>query len=103
MDQLKKAVQNAGTGVYIKFPDSSTLTHSHPVGKRCSNYTAEIQALTSASLKLSEQREKGQNVVFLTDSKSALQAVLAGPSDASTRQLLENINLLSEHNNVTLQ
>jgi ribonuclease HI len=99
----EKAVQNAGSGVYIKLTDSSTLTHSLPVGKRCSNYRAEMQALTSAALQLNERGEKGQNIVFLTDSKSALQALSAGPSDTLTRQLQENTHLLSEHNNVVLQ
>ena len=99
----EKAVQNAGSGVYIRFPNNSTISLSNPVGRRCSNYRAELHALTTAALHLSEREEKGKNIVFLTDSKSALQALSAGPSDSSTRQLSDNICRLSEHNNVTLQ
>ena len=98
----ERAVCNAGSGIYIKFPDRTTSALSFPVGKRSSNYRAELQALISATDHLI-QKAKQQNIVLLTDSLSALQAVSAGPTDTTTRQLLDLIATLSEHNNVVLQ
>ena len=89
--------------MYIKYPDNSPFTLSAPVGKQSSNYRAEVQALFTATNHLIEQGERQRNIVFLTDSMSALQALSAGPSDTLTRQLLEHTDRLSEHNNVLLQ
>ena len=67
------------------------------------NYRAEVQALTQATQHLNGMGQQGLNVVLLTDSLSALQALSAGQADASFRQLRENIGILSQHCNVALQ
>jgi len=99
----EKAVQNGGSGALIKFRDGSTTTLSFPVGKLSSNYRAEVQALAAASTHLVESRAQKENIVFLTDSLSALQALQSGPTDTTTRQLLEQLNTLSQHNKIVLQ
>ena len=87
----EKAVKNAGSGIYLKFPDRPSVFLSFPVGKRSSNYRAEVQALTEASKHLIEMEEQDLNFAILTDSLSALQA-LSGPNDIHTKQLQENLN-----------
>ncbi|KAK7096617.1 hypothetical protein V1264_005893 [Littorina saxatilis] len=37
------AVANGGAGVYASFPEGHTTTTKIPTGKRCSNYSGEIQ------------------------------------------------------------
>ncbi|XP_053383480.1 uncharacterized protein LOC128549835 [Mercenaria mercenaria] len=104
IDQILDEVADSDSDDQVQVsPHNSTLALFHPVGKRCSDLGPETQALTSNTLQLYERGEKGQNIVFLKDSKSALQALSAGPSDILTRQLLENINLLSENSNVAFQ
>jgi len=97
------AVKNAGSGVYIRYHDGPPFTLATPVGKQSSNYRAEVQAFQSATDHLIEQGVQQRNVVFLTDSLSALQSLPAGPSDTTTRQLLAPLSCLSEHNKVVLQ
>jgi ribonuclease HI len=99
----EKAVKNAGSGVYITYPAGPPFASAIPVGEQSSNYRAEVQALQSAAHHLIEQVVQERNIVFLTDSLSALQSLSAGPSDATTRQLLAHICHLSDHNNVVLQ
>ena len=79
------------------------LTLATPVSKQSFNYRAEVQALQSATDHLIEQGVHQRNVVFLTDSLSALQSLSAGPPDTTTRELLANLSCLSEHNGVVLQ
>jgi len=87
----------------ISYPDGPPFTLATPVGKQSSNYRAEVQALQSTTDYLMEQGVQQRNVVFLTDSLSALQSLSAGPSDTTTRQLLVHLCCLPEHNNVVLQ
>ena len=101
----EKAIKNGSSGIDLKFQDRPLVSLlSLPVGKRSSNYRAEVQALTEASRHLigMEMEEQNQIIALLTDSLSALQA-LSGPSDTHTKQLEDNINILAENRNVVLQ
>lgn len=40
------AVTNGGAGVHIQSPEGQTTTAAIPAGKHCSNYTAEVKALS---------------------------------------------------------
>ena len=59
-----KAVRDGGAGVFIRYPNGETLTRSAPTGTYCSNYKAEVQALTLAAEMVKESEY--QQVVFLT-------------------------------------
>jgi ribonuclease HI len=99
-----EAVRNAGSGVSIRFPERPSAEISIPVGERSSNYRAEVQALTIATQHLIETDDlPTTNLVFLTDSLSALQALQSGPTDSSSQQLQDNLHLLSERGKVVLQ
>ena len=71
--------KTAGFGVHLRFPDGRTLDHSDACGKTCSNFEAEVMALTCA-IELTDQYFTCEdiqinNIVIFTDSLSALQAL----------------------------
>ena len=41
-------ISKAGFGVHMKYPDGNNFDHSEACGETCSNYEAEITALTCA-------------------------------------------------------
>ena len=43
-----KATTFAGFGVFLKYPDKTSFHWSEPCGNTCSNYIAEVKAITSA-------------------------------------------------------
>ncbi|XP_064646759.1 uncharacterized protein LOC135499744 [Lineus longissimus] len=98
------AVSNGGSGVFIKLQDRSSHSISVPSGILCSNYRAEMQALTSATdYLITTQEDVGDNLVLLTDSLSALQALMAATSDQLTENLLKNLSSLLQDRRVVLQ
>ena len=74
-----KATVIAGFGVHLKFPDRSSQNLSEPCGNICSNYTAEIKAMTSAVEFVHQLFETGKeeptDLVIFSDSQSALEAL----------------------------
>ena len=72
-----KATVYAGFGVHLKYPDGSEEDLSEPCGNICSNYTAEIKAITTAIDHLHRKYETFEptDVVVFTDSQSALEAL----------------------------
>ena len=99
----EKAVRNGGSGVFIKFPSKPPTSLCFPVGEKSSNYRAELQALTEAANHLNEQEIKQNNIVFLTDSLSALQSLSSGRTETSLRSLQDNLATLMETNKVVMQ
>ena len=72
-------ISKAGFGVHMKYPDGSIYDHSEACGETCSNYEAEIMALTCAVdltyQHFSQGEHQASNIVIFTDSLSALQAL----------------------------
>jgi ribonuclease HI len=99
----ENAVRNGGSGVYIRHPNGTTTALSIPVGDLSSNYRAELHALIAAVQHLTEEGCSQQYLVLLTDSLSALQSLMSGPTDLPTRQLHICLTTLSQHNKVALQ
>ena len=75
----ENATRNGGYGAYIKRPDKPPLSVSAPGGILCSNYRAEVLALLNATETIISWEEKPKKAVFLTDSLSALQALMSHP------------------------
>ncbi|XP_064622569.1 ribonuclease H-like [Lineus longissimus] len=100
----QNAVSNGGSGVFIKLQDRSSHSISVPSGILCSNYRAEMQVLTIATdYLITTQEDVGDNLVLLTDSLSALQALMAATSDQLTENLLKNLSSLLQDRRVVLQ
>ena len=70
------AIKNGGAGVYVRSPDGSTQTKAIPTGINCTNYRAEVEALIHAATMMRDTMD--EQVVFLTDAKSVLEATRAG-------------------------
>lgn len=93
------ATANGGAGVYMTTPGGQDTTASIPTGKLCSNYAAEVHALTKAAELVRDSHSDCHQVVFLTDALSALEA-LAGNKLPRLMQLLQE---LSRKRRVVLQ
>ena len=74
-----KGTKTAGFGVYLRLPDGTTFDQSEACGKTCSNFEAEVMAITKAIDLIYNHFKSGlsqvNNVVVFTDSLSALQAL----------------------------
>ena len=100
---VENAVRNGGSGAYIRRPNGTTFSLSIPAGDLSSNYRAELHALKAVTEHLTEEDCNQQNIVLLSDSLSALQSVLNGPTDLPTQQLHNTLCTLSNNNKVVLQ
>ena len=92
------AVKNEGAGVYVKFPEGEVQSASIPAGKYCSNYVAEIQALVQAASVVRDSSNECQQVVFLSDALSVLEAT-AGDK---LPRLAESLHEVAQHRQVVL-
>ena len=103
--------KNAGFGVHMNFPDGRTFDHNAACGEICSNYEAEVLALSEAAELtfdyFSDSEFQESNVVFFTDSLSALQALsnLSSNTNRDIFNLASNLNkLITEYGiQITLQ
>ena len=68
------AVTNGGAGILVHFPGRQKASASMAVGKHCSNYHAETEALIQAASKVQASDHDWKQVVFLYDALSVLQA-----------------------------
>ena len=75
---------------------------SVPGGILCSNYRAEVLVLLNATETISWE-QKPKKAVFLTDSLSALQALMSGEPDITQKKFTENINTLAQTTCAVLQ
>ena len=69
----------------------------------CSNYRAEVLALLNATEAIISWEEKPKKAIFLTNSLSALQALMSGEPDTMQKKLTENISTLAQSTCVVLQ
>ena len=87
------AVMNGGAGVLICTPEGERQELGAPTGKHCSNYSAEVQALMTATERVAETTSECRQVVFLTltDARSALEALEQDKLPQLTKKL-EQLN-----------
>ena len=79
----ENATRNGGCGVCTKCPGKPPLFVPALGGILCSNYRAEVLALLNATETIISWEEKPKKAIFLTDSLSALQALMSGEPDTS--------------------
>ena len=93
------AVRNGGAGVLIRYPNGENQTASAATGSHCTNYNAEVQALLLAATMVHNTRNECQQVVFLSDAMSVLQALNAGKE----KDLLDAIREICTDRRVAVQ
>ena len=69
------AVANGGAGILLQFPDGQSTAVSVATGRHSTNYHAETEALVQAAVMVQSSEDHCQQVVFLTDALSVLQAL----------------------------
>ena len=97
------ATRNGGSGVFIQKPDQQTVSISLPVESTCTNFRAEVKAITTAANHLTISEEPPLNTVILTDSLSTLLALTANHADALVRELQDSLRRLCHRQRVILQ
>ena len=68
------AVTNGRAGILVHFPGGQKVSESVAVGRHCSNYRAETEALIQAATIVQASDHDCKQVVFLSDALSVLQA-----------------------------
>ena len=90
----KDATRNGGSGVYIKYPDTTSSSHSFAVWKLASNFRAKLQAIRQATNILIERNTTNSNIIILSDCRAALQSFQSEVVEIISRNLgqLQNNN-----------
>ena len=83
------AVADGGAGIAVKFPDGETKSSSFPIGKHCTNYRAEAEALMQAASTVQTSANESHQVVFLSDALSVLQAYQSNKLPSLSKALQE--------------
>ena len=96
-------MKNGGSGVYIRYSDGDTTSLSVPGGLQCSNYRAEILAISTAAEHLLESRKKMGSIAIFTDSLSTLQALNSADPDQMIQGLHSSLAKLTAQFTVSLQ
>ncbi|KAK7115386.1 hypothetical protein V1264_001263 [Littorina saxatilis] len=97
------AVRNGGGGVYIKFPDGSSLRKSVATGLVSTNYRAEAHALHLAAQTLNQEEALPGQTVFLTDCRSLLQSLQTREREQILQDIKQELHYLSSKTTVVLQ
>ena len=95
----RNAVSDGGAGIFIQSPEGQTIKKGFPTGKHCTNYTAEEEAIKHATVAVEELDTDCNQVVFLTDALSVLQAL----EGDKLPQLMQNLQKLQKRKRVALQ
>lgn len=75
-------VKDGGGGALLIYRDGSRIEKRRPAGRHSSSYRAELSAVLAALEKVREDMEDGrriESVRILTDSRSSIQRLAAGP------------------------
>ena len=101
----EEVMKNGGSGVYIRYEysDGDTTSLSVPGGLQCSNYRAEILAISTVAEHLLERRKKMGNIAIFTDSLSTLQALNSADPDQMIQGLHSSLAKLTAQFTVSLQ
>jgi ribonuclease HI len=98
------AIQNGGSGVYIRYPDGSSTSISKPTGKICTNIKAEATAINLAVEHLIHAAPSCKNIAILKDSLStALALESKNTSNNSINILKDSLLKLTQNSRVVIQ
>ena len=96
-------VYYGGGGIFIKFPDGSTIRKSEATGSLFTNYRAEASALLTAAETLIQCDNLLDHVVFLTDCRSVLQSLQTRERDQILQDIKKAHQTLSKKTTLVLQ
>ena len=103
------AVEQAGYGLTIQYPDATRKDISEACGQHCNNYDAELKAIRSALQTISEDCNNPNppcvnNIVIFTDSQSAIQAIaqMQHHKQPIVTDILTTANKLHNQNDVEI-
>ena len=99
----KDAPRKGGSGVYIKYPDTTSSSHSFTVGKLASNFRAELQAIREATNILIERNTTDSNLIILSDCRAALHSLQSEARDEVVEIIFWNLGQLQTNNILALQ
>nr|KAG5705581.1 hypothetical protein BaRGS_034779 [Batillaria attramentaria] len=99
----EEATHNGGSGVYVRFPDGEQTSIAVPGGKLCSNFRAEVLAITTAADFLSSSIKPLGNISIFTDSMSTLQALDSPDPGPLIQSLQASLSSLTQKAPTTLQ
>ena len=99
----EEGMKNGGNGAYIRYSDGDTTSLSVPGGLQCSNYRAEILAISTAAEHLLESTKEMGNIAIFTDSLSTLQALNSADPDQMIQGLHSSLAKLIAKFTVSLQ
>ena len=86
----KDATRNGGSGVHIKYPDTTSSSHSFAVGRLASNFRAELQAIREATNILIERNTTNSNIIILSYCRAALQSLQSEARDEVVEIVFRN-------------
>ena len=84
------AIRDGGTGSIIYLQRGQQIENSAVTGKHCTNYGAKVKALEQGAKAIDDFTDQTTDVVFLTDSRSALDA-LHSQSEQHLSRILHSI------------
>ena len=83
-------IRDGGAGSIIYLQGGQQIENSATNGKHCTNYGAEVKALEQRAKAINDLTDQSTDVVFLTDSRSALDA-LYNQSEPHQSKILHSI------------
>ena len=98
----EQATRNGGAGIFIQFQDGKEENLTFTTGIHSTNYKSEAMAIEKGARFLERQQLPPQNIVFLTDASSVVDA-LKHNKDKELNNPSQAVNDLCETNNVVIQ
>ena len=98
----EQATRNGGAGVFILYPDGVETSLTFATGIHSTNYKSEAVAIEKAATHIANKQLPPQNIVFLTDASSVVEA-LKRNRDKELNDLSQAIHKLSENHKVVIQ
>ena len=87
----KDATRNGASGVHIKYPDTTSSSHSFAAGKLASNFRAVLQAIREANNILIKGKTTSSNIIIISDGRAALQSLQSEAKNKFNETIFQNL------------
>ena len=99
----KDLTTNGGSRVYIKYPDTTSSSHSFALGKLASNFRAELQAIREVTNILIERNTTNSKIIILSDCQGALQSLQSEARDEDVEIVFQKLGQLPTNFTLAMQ